>query len=159
MNPILAKYDSDEKACWALRPDTHLGAPNNPSASNSTSQNTGNSPSPAEQAQIAALQVQVTALQQVLAQLIAKLTMQSTASAEGTGSSTFSVGARVRATANLNIRSCASVSCDKLGTQPIGSLGTVLGGGESANDYTWWHVDWDTGPDGWSVGSYLAKAI
>ena len=69
----------------------------------------------------------------------------------------FQVGDRMVTTANLNVRATPSTGGSLLGTQPQGSLGTLIGGPTIADGYIWWNVDYDTGPDGWSVQEYIAK--
>ena len=68
------------------------------------------------------------------------------------------VGSRVVTTANLNVRASAGPSGTKRGAQPIGSFGTVIGGPTTASRHTWWNVNYDNAPDGWSIGDYLAVA-
>ena len=74
------------------------------------------------------------------------------------GATSLAIGSRIVTTANLNIRSTASVSGTKIGTEPIGSLGTITAGPTTADGYTWWQINYDTNPDGWSVSNYLAPA-
>ena len=76
----------------------------------------------------------------------------------GAGAPTIAVGSRVVTTANLNVRSSASASASKLGTESIGSLGTAIGGPTSASGHTWWQINWDNAISGWSVGDYLGAA-
>ena len=59
--------------------------------------------------------------------------------------SAISIGDSVRANVNLNIRASASTSGTLLGTAPSGSTGVVVSGPTSANGYTWWRIDWDSG--------------
>lgn len=66
---------------------------------------------------------------------------------------TFSVGARVENTVNINVRTSGVISSATLiGTNPAGTKGTLIQGPStsSANQYTWWYVDYDSGYDGWS---------
>ena len=73
----------------------------------------------------------------------------------------FVVGDRVQTTAILNVRSSAGGTL--LGSQPVGSLGTIVGGpvftgvSTSSPNSTWWNVNYDISPDGWSIGDYLVK--
>ena len=70
-------------------------------------------------------------------------------------STKFTVGQRVAATANINVRSTANTAGTLLGTQPTGRLGTVTGGPVSQGGYNWWNVNYDSSPDGWSVEDFL----
>ena len=73
---------------------------------------------------------------------------------------TFGIGTRVKTTANLNVRSKPHTRSGKiLCTQPNGATGTIVGGPTSAQGYTWWQVNFDTGCDGWSVQSYLSVVL
>ena len=76
----------------------------------------------------------------------------------GAGAASIAVGGRVVTTANLNVRQSASASATKLGTESVGSLGTVIGGPTSANGRTWWQVSYDNGISGWSISTYLLVA-
>ncbi|HEY8031758.1 MAG TPA: CARDB domain-containing protein, partial [Methylocella sp.] len=70
----------------------------------------------------------------------------------------FVIGDRVQTTANLNVYATASTSGTILGQQAVGSLGTVIGGPITANNFVWWNINYDIGADGWSIQDYLAKA-
>ena len=72
-------------------------------------------------------------------------------------STKFIAGDRVATTDILSVRSSGSTGATSLGTQALGNLGTVVGGGTSADGYYWWNVNYDTGVDGWSVENYLVK--
>jgi hypothetical protein len=70
--------------------------------------------------------------------------------------SPFSIGARVKTTANLNVRSKpTNAKKNVLCVQPAGALGTIVGGPTVTAGYTWWNVNYDTSCDGWSVQNYL----
>lgn len=69
----------------------------------------------------------------------------------------ISINDRVKTTAPLNVRSTPSTSGTLLGTQPIDTQGTVIGGPQVSGGFSWWNIDYDTVPDGWSVGDGLAK--
>ncbi|MEK7181370.1 MAG: hypothetical protein AAB738_03525 [Patescibacteria group bacterium] len=72
----------------------------------------------------------------------------------------FAAGDRVWTTATLNVRSFPSTASGTvLGTQPAGALGNIVSGPVSGSGYTWWNVNYDNPPDGWSVGSYLEKVV
>jgi hypothetical protein len=72
-------------------------------------------------------------------------------------SSTFSIGDRVQTTSNLNVRTCASLSCTTIATEPTGAKGTIIGGPQNADGYTWWQIRYDDGITGWSVQNWLQK--
>src|SRR3989344_1659175 len=67
----------------------------------------------------------------------------------------FKAGDRVQTTDNLNVRASAGADSLLLGTQPTGSLGTVVTGPTVTPLYTWWNVDFDNAPDGWVIENYL----
>lgn len=60
--------------------------------------------------------------------------------------------------AGLNVRSCADIACTLVKTILDSETGTIIGGGISANGYTWYNVQW-SGYTGWSVGIYLHKLL
>ncbi|HEY4480386.1 MAG TPA: dockerin type I domain-containing protein, partial [Candidatus Paceibacterota bacterium] len=70
-------------------------------------------------------------------------------------STKFKAGDRVQTTSNLNVRSTPSASGTLLGTQSLATLGTIISGGQSADGYYWWNINYDSGADGWSVEDYL----
>jgi len=72
-------------------------------------------------------------------------------------STKFSINDRVQTAAILNVRSTPSTSGVLLGAQPLGALGTVIGGPTNANGYDWWNINYDNAPDGWSVENFLNK--
>lgn len=69
----------------------------------------------------------------------------------------LTVGDRIQATANLNIRASASTNGSLLGTAASGAQGWITGGPTSANGYAWWRVDWDGHSTGWSISDYMVK--
>jgi parallel beta-helix repeat protein len=72
----------------------------------------------------------------------------------------FQIGARVTTAANLNVRNKANTKSGKiLCTQPVGTLGTIVGGPSSAQGYTWWQINYDTSCDGWSAQDYLTTSL
>jgi chitodextrinase len=71
----------------------------------------------------------------------------------------FNVGDSINTADKINIRSCASISCAKLGTQTAGMTGTVTGGPATADGHTWWNINYNSGADGWSSGTYLQKSV
>ena len=70
-------------------------------------------------------------------------------------STKFSIGDRIQTTANLNVRSTPSLLGTLLGTKPANSFGTVIEGPVYAEGYSWWNINYDSDPDGWSVEDYL----
>ena len=70
----------------------------------------------------------------------------------------FSVGDRVQTTQTIDIRSGPSLTDQILGNQGKESAGAIVSGGTTAWGYTWWNVNFDSGADGWVIGSYLARA-
>ncbi len=75
----------------------------------------------------------------------------------------FAVGSRVQANATVNVRATAAGSF--LGAQAVGSQGTITTGPQTASlggtSYSWWHVNFDTGVDGWvaDIGLTLASSV
>ena len=62
----------------------------------------------------------------------------------------FAIGARVQVV-NTTINVRATPGGTLLGTQPVGSLGTVLAGpAVTPNGVIWYQIDYDSGVDGWS---------
>jgi chitodextrinase len=72
-------------------------------------------------------------------------------------STKFVIGDRVRTIEKANVRSAASRSGTILDTQLKGAQGTVLGGPWYWNQKWWWHVDFDSGVDGWVAQGKLKK--
>ncbi len=69
--------------------------------------------------------------------------------------STFSLGDRVKTTAKLNVRSLPTTRSYLLGSERLGSLGTIVAGPTIASGYVWWKVNYDNGITGWSIENYL----
>jgi hypothetical protein len=69
----------------------------------------------------------------------------------------FAIGDRVIVTMEILARDIPSLSGVRLGTHLPGELGTVRAGPQSADGYTWYKIDYDTGADGWSTAERLAK--
>ncbi len=69
--------------------------------------------------------------------------------------SVFPLNARIKTTAKVNVRSSASITTNILGTQTVGSVGTVVAGPNSGSGYTWWQINFDSGVDGFVVEKYL----
>jgi len=74
-------------------------------------------------------------------------------------STKFIINDRVQTTATLNVRATPSTAGVLLGTQPMGALGTVVGGPTNANGFNWWNINYDNAPDGWSVEDFLNKVM
>jgi hypothetical protein len=72
------------------------------------------------------------------------------------GSKLF-VGNRVRTTAPTHVRGSHSLSGTLVGVQPAGAAGTVVDTAVEADGLTWWKIDYDSGPDGWSGETALLK--
>src|SRR5258708_6877073 len=87
--------------------------------------------------------------------LVAFASLFFVASAHASGA--FNIGDRLIVTSSVHVRSCAGTSCTNLGTQQQGALGTVVGGPTVANGYTWWQINYDAAPSGWSAQAALAK--
>ena len=68
----------------------------------------------------------------------------------------FSIGSRAQTTSSVVVRNSPNGS--RVGTQPNGALGTVVGGPVSANGNVWWQLNYDTGADGWGAQPYLAPS-
>jgi hypothetical protein len=67
----------------------------------------------------------------------------------------FNIGQRIKTTSKLNVRGTPTTSGKPLGSQESGAIGTILSGPVQAVGYTWWSVDYDISPDGYSVENYL----
>jgi len=65
----------------------------------------------------------------------------------------FNIGDRVMVNIDptLRVRSSAALSGAVIGEQPVGVLGIVAAGPVSADGYTWWQINYDNAPDGWSI--------
>ncbi|MFA6474048.1 MAG: Ig-like domain-containing protein [Patescibacteria group bacterium] len=66
----------------------------------------------------------------------------------------FSINDRVQVTALLNTRDAPEGNV--IGNHQPGALATVTGGPVIQGGYTWWQLDYDIAPDGWSADIYLA---
>jgi chitodextrinase len=74
-------------------------------------------------------------------------------------STKFTMGDRVKTIEKANVRSSASNSGTVLGTQLKGMVGSVIGGPWYWNQKWWWHVDFDSGVDGWVAQGKLKKVV
>jgi hypothetical protein len=73
-------------------------------------------------------------------------------------STKFSLNDRVQVSNGpLNVRATANTTGTLLGTQATGNLGTVIGGPTTAGGFTWWNINYDSAPDGWSAEDFLVK--
>lgn len=63
--------------------------------------------------------------------------------------STFAIGNRIETLGGTNVRATGTLSGTLLGTQVKGALGTIVEGPVTADNFTWWKVNYDTGADGW----------
>lgn len=70
---------------------------------------------------------------------------------------TYVPGERVQATANLRLRSSASLRGTIIATIPSGTVGTVVAGPTPADGYTWYRLQTAYGT-GWAAGAYLRRA-
>ncbi len=70
----------------------------------------------------------------------------------------FVIGDRIETWRNTNVRASAALSGTLLGTQVLGSLGTIVAGPISMDSITWWQVNYDAGADGWSGGDNFVKS-
>jgi hypothetical protein len=61
----------------------------------------------------------------------------------------------VQVTSAVNVRDVASVAGVLLGSHASGDLGTITNGPTTADSYTWWNVNYDSSPQGWSVENNL----
>ena len=66
----------------------------------------------------------------------------------------LSIGSRVQVitSPSLRVRSSPGLGdATVLGNQPYGMNGTIIGGPAYMDNYTWWQIDYDSDPDGWSI--------
>lgn len=70
------------------------------------------------------------------------------------------VGDRIQAYSEVNIRSCASLSCDPpITIAPAGVKGIIIEGPQNADKFRWWKIKYDNEIIGWSVEGYLLQEI
>jgi uncharacterized protein YraI len=69
----------------------------------------------------------------------------------------FQIGATVRTTDNLNLRSGPGTSNSVVSLLPTGTTGTVLEGPQTGSGYTWWRIQTPRGT-GWAVEDWLVTA-
>ncbi|HVH69064.1 MAG TPA: Ig-like domain-containing protein [Gemmatimonadales bacterium] len=78
------------------------------------------------------------------------------------GANKFAIGDRVQTTDVTNVRATPALSGTLVGTQPLGALGTVVGGpvlDSTGDQMIRWQINFDQGPNGWVVESYLTKTV
>ncbi|TSC61356.1 MAG: hypothetical protein Greene041614_1109, partial [Parcubacteria group bacterium Greene0416_14] len=71
----------------------------------------------------------------------------------------FAIGARIQTMANLNVRAAPSTTGSLLGSQIQNSGGVIIGGPIVATGFTWWKIDYDIAPDGWSAETFLGRVM
>ena len=69
-------------------------------------------------------------------------------------SANIQIGNTVGVTTN-KLRVRATPGGSTLGFQYFGAEGKVIAGPAQANGYTWWNIDYDIAPDGWSAENWL----
>ncbi|MGC4106611.1 MAG: SH3 domain-containing protein [Thermomicrobiales bacterium] len=74
------------------------------------------------------------------------------------GSNKFVLGDTIRVTDAVNFRSAPSTSASVIALLQAGTTGTVVGGPQTANGYTWWQFRTSGGTVGWSIQDSLAKS-
>ena len=80
---------------------------------------------------------------------------QSNFELEGGSNRSFSIGDWVETTDILKVRDAAGVL---LGTQPAFALGRIINGPRTAQGYTYWEIDFQSGFDGWSAAPWLRSS-
>src|SRR6185369_8726876 len=55
------------------------------------------------------------------------------------------------------VKSSAGLGSSSLGTQSMGSRGTVVDGPVAADGYAWWQITYDNAPSGWTQEDYLLE--
>jgi uncharacterized protein YgiM (DUF1202 family) len=73
-------------------------------------------------------------------------------------SAAFTAGDRLISNTTVNVRSAPGTSSSVLGVQSSGMGGTVIGGPVVSGGYTWWHINYDSGADGWTAQPFLAMS-
>jgi hypothetical protein len=69
----------------------------------------------------------------------------------------FTLGDRVRTTATINVRRNPGLDGTVVGQQGGGVSGTVAQGPILSGGYTWWRLEFDSGPGGWVASNYVKK--
>jgi len=65
------------------------------------------------------------------------------------------IGDRVKTTSKLNVR--ATPGGKRVGAQVKNSFGTIVSGPQTTTRDTWWNINYDNAPDGWSAENWLEK--
>ncbi|MGB3329497.1 MAG: SH3 domain-containing protein [Thermomicrobiales bacterium] len=73
------------------------------------------------------------------------------------GSGKFAIGDPIVVTSAVNFRSAPSTSASVITLLQAGATGTVVGGPQTANGYTWWQFRTSGGSVGWSIQDSLEK--
>ena len=74
-------------------------------------------------------------------------------------STKFQIGARVSATATVDVHATPTLGSTLLDSKAAGESGTVLSGPVYSDNLWWWQIDYDNDPDGWSVEDDLDIAF
>lgn len=66
---------------------------------------------------------------------------------------TFNIGDRVEVNVDpsLRVRETPAIAGTILGNQLLDAPGLIIGGPVSADTHTWWQIDYEVVPDGWSI--------
>jgi len=73
------------------------------------------------------------------------------------GSDKFDIDDRIQTTLDLEVRDTPATNGTLLGTQLLDALGTIIAGPVAADGFNWWRVNYDSGPDGWSIEDWLEQ--
>ena len=73
------------------------------------------------------------------------------------GSDKFAIGDTIQVTSAVNFRTAPTTSASVIALLSAGTTGTVVGGPQTANGYTWWQFRTSGGSVGWSIQDSLAK--
>jgi N-acetyl-anhydromuramyl-L-alanine amidase AmpD len=69
----------------------------------------------------------------------------------------FEIGQQVAATTGLNTRDEPTLTAAVRQTVSTDTIGRITDGIVTADGYTWWQIEWETGTSGWSVQTYLTE--
>lgn len=93
--------------------------------------------------------------------MAADFVAQARAAADGTTKpvlTVLAIGDTVETIDELNLRPVPGTGDQPLATLPVGTAGTVIGGPESVDGFTWWNIKGDFG-NGWVAGDWLKKVV